>query len=67
MVPELFGVLRLFPMRETALMKVMRHKNKPPMEDEIASFKGIKFTLSGVVLALSDSVTSDCPYIPKIL
>lgn len=37
------------------------------MEDEISSFKGIKFTLSGVALALSDSVTSDCPYIPKIL
>lgn len=54
-------------MRETALLKVMRHKNKPPMEDEISSFKGIKFTLSGVALAPSDSVTSDCPYIPKIL
>lgn len=37
------------------------------MEDEMSSFKGTNWPLAGVTLAQSDSVTSDCPYIPKIL
>lgn len=37
--PEFFGALRLLSMRETAQLKVMKHKYRAPVEDDVSSFE----------------------------
>lgn len=59
MVPELFGVIRLFLKEGDGPAERYEMQEQPPMEDEISSLKGANKPLSGVTLAQFEMHTGD--------